>query len=150
MGEKVESPSIAIENWVNRLKPHTGVMARKHIGLFMRWLRQGNSRFKDFTPDELVEYQKSASNGHRFDITDLVQSHILSLNGCRKSSKLTRYTYLRSFFLHNRAELPHDRSFKIRGDMPPARGDLTVEEVKSVRRFLWHPNTYFLSKKLAT
>jgi hypothetical protein len=130
MGGEAEGNSV--ENWVGRLKPYTGIMARKHLSLFMRWLRQSSSQFKDYTPDQLIDYSKNADNGHKFDILDLVQQHIVSLNGLQKSSKTTRYTYLRSFFLHNRAELPRDRSFKIRGDKLPVKGDLTVEEVKSV------------------
>lgn len=130
MGE--QTGNISVENWVGRLKPYTGVMARRHLSLFMRWLKQNGGQFEDYSPDQLVEYSRNADNSHKFDLVDLVQKYILSLNGLRKTSKTTRYTYLRSFFLHNRAELPRDRSFKIRGDKPPTRGDLTVEEVKRI------------------
>ena len=123
--------SASIDNWASRLKASTGIMARKHMSLFMRWLKQNGSQFKEYSPDQLVEYQRNADNSHRYDVLDLVQSHVLSMKG-RKSSKTTRYTYMRSFFLHNRAELPRDRSFRVRGDEPMVRGDLTIEEVRKI------------------
>lgn len=122
---------VMVENWVGKLKPSTAKMAAVHLRLFMRWLKTNGGSFKDFTPDQLVEYQKNADNSHKYDVLDLVQRHVLSMKG-RKNSKDSRYNYLRSFFLHNRAELPRDRSFRVRGDEPEIRGDLTVEEARKV------------------
>jgi integrase len=106
-------------------------MARTHLDLFMRWLRENGGAFKGYSPDQLVEYQRNADNSHRYDVLDLVQRHVLSVKG-RRNSKNSRYTYLRSFFMHNRAELPRDRSFRVRGDEPRVRGDLTLEEARKL------------------
>ncbi|MFH0896740.1 MAG: hypothetical protein V1850_01660 [Candidatus Bathyarchaeota archaeon] len=124
--------SATVENWVSRLKPSSGKLAEIHLNLFMRWLKDDGGAFKDYTPDRLVECQKNADNRQRFEVLDLVQRHIQSLHDHARSSKTSRYTYLRSFFLHNRAELPRGRSFRIRGDRPTVRGDLTVDETKKL------------------
>lgn len=123
--------SSSVENWTSRLKASSKVLAQTHMRLFLRWLSINGGPFKDYSPDQLLDYQKNADNGHRFEILDLVQKHILSLHATR-NTKISRYTYLRSFFLHNRAELPRDRSFKIRGNKPTVRGDLSVEEVQKL------------------
>jgi hypothetical protein len=48
----------------------------------------------------------------------------------RKASKGKFKWAIESFFMHNRAELPRDRSFKIRGDRPPVEGKLTAQDVR--------------------
>ncbi len=123
--------SISVDRWVSRLKPTTEKMARNHLAIFLRWLHTADSEFKDCSPDQLINCQKNADNSHQYDILDLIQKHILSMR-CRRNTKAARYTYLRSFFMHNRAELPRDRSFKLRGDKPTMRGDLTIEEARRV------------------
>jgi len=50
----------------------------------------------------------------------------------REGSKRFIYSALRSFFLHNRAELPRDKSFRLRGDRPRVVGGLTVGEVRRI------------------
>jgi len=125
--------SLTVENWTSRLKPSSAKTAQIHIGLFEKWLREKGGPFKDYTPDMLVEYQKThEDNGHKFQILDLIQRHISDMKGQRRNSKLNRYNYLRSLFLHNRAELPRDRSFHIRGDVQGVNGDLSPDEVRKI------------------
>jgi integrase len=50
----------------------------------------------------------------------------------RESYKSRLYSTIRSFFMHNRAELPKDPSFIIRGDVAKVRGTLTPEEIRQV------------------
>jgi len=50
----------------------------------------------------------------------------------RHGYKKKKLDNVRSFFLHNRTELPRDRSFNIRGDQPRVIGTLTPEEIRHV------------------
>jgi len=75
-----------------------------------------------------VEYQRQADNGTKYEILDLVQDYIISLEG-RHGTKKTKYTAVRGFFKANRAELPSD-DFNIKGDAPKVRGRLTPENLK--------------------
>jgi hypothetical protein len=58
-----------------------------------------------------------------YELVDLKQEFIGGLV-MRKASKAKFQWAIDSFFMHNRAELPRDRSFKIRGDRPPVEGKL--------------------------
>ncbi|RJS88605.1 hypothetical protein CW700_07260, partial [Candidatus Bathyarchaeota archaeon] len=119
----------SVEFWLGRLRPSTAVTNRYHFERFMAWMRVNGGEFAGFTPDELVEFQIGASGRDRFKILDLVQRYVNSLRG-RHGTKVKVYSTIRSFFLHNRAELPRDRSFKIKGDRPKVVGSLTPEEIR--------------------
>lgn len=84
----------------------------------------------DLTPDGLVKFQREASNSERYVILDLLQQHVREIPG-RYNYKMKPYTTVRSFFKHNRAELPRD-VFSPRAEVPPVMGTLTIEEVKLV------------------
>jgi integrase len=85
--------------------------------------------FASSTPDQLVAYQQASDNGTRYDVLDALQRYVAQLDG-RVSTKRTAYRQVRSFFMHNRAELPRDPSFTIRGATPKVRGRLTPEDVQ--------------------
>ena len=100
--------------------------------LFMKWVRENDSKFKDYTPDQLVEYQRQADNGTRYEVLDIGQNYVLQTHGTVNTKK-QKYHILRSFFLHNRAELPRDK-LNVRagnGVRPSIQGTLTVEEIKT-------------------
>ena len=94
-------------------------------------MKENGEKFRDYTPDMMVEYQKQADNGSRYEILDMVQRYIGTLNG-RTSAKKTNYATLKSFFMHSRAELPKDPAFNIRGDTPKVVGKLTIENIRDM------------------
>ncbi|MDQ1279127.1 MAG: hypothetical protein QG670_387 [Thermoproteota archaeon] len=126
-----ETSSGSVEFWLGRMKPSSWQTTTSNFGLFMKWLKAEGGPFRDYSPDMLVEYQRSSDNSHRYDILNLVQRYISAFNG-RKATKRVRYALVRSFFMHNRAELPMDRGFKIRGNEPRIIGTLTVEEARNI------------------
>ncbi|MCW3991185.1 MAG: site-specific integrase [Candidatus Bathyarchaeota archaeon] len=67
----------------------------------------------------------------RYRVLDLVQEFVGEREG-RQRSKSFVYSAIRSFFMHNRVDLPRDRSFKVRSEAPNVVGDLTVDEVRRV------------------
>lgn len=118
-----------VQNWVNRLSESSKETYLSYFGRFIQWLETEGGAFKDYSPDQLVEHQRKADNGSRYEIIDLAQLYINQYKG-RVNTKNTAYGTIRSFFMHNRAELPKDPSFMIRSKKPPIVGTLTPEEIK--------------------
>ena len=120
-----------VENWLSRLANKTAKDHGYTFKAWMRWMKENGGDLAELTPDELVAFQEEVVNNARFRILDLIQRYVSSLSG-RVSTKTRAYSALRSFFMHNRVELPKDTSFRIRSDTPPVEGTLTIEELKNV------------------
>lgn len=126
----MESPKV--ENWLSRVSPTTARLYRYQLKGFLKWLQENGGSFKDYTPDELITYQQEADNGSKYDVLDLLQAYMISQKGKRYKTLKGRYAALRSFFSHNRAELPKDGSFKLKGDLPVVEKVLTVENARDM------------------
>ena len=120
-----------VDKWLGRLAASTGKTSMVFVRKFMRWLKENGGRFAEYTPDELVAYQKAADNGTKYEILDLIQRYVGQLD-LRAGSKQREYAALRSLFAHNRAELPKDPTFRIRSQRPSVVGILTVEEIRDM------------------
>jgi len=123
--------SLSVERWLGRLRPETARVSRRYFERWLEWLRGQGGRWAGVTPDELVEMQRGAVGDERFAILDMVQAYVRRLEG-RVGYKRRFYTALRSFFLHNRAELPLDRSFRLNPTRQKVRGALTVDELRRI------------------
>jgi hypothetical protein len=97
----------------------------------MIWLQSSGSKFAKHNPDQLIEFQIESNGRGRNEILDEVQNFILSLKG-RTQTKKTAMSNIRSFFIHNRASLPEDPSFKVKGDEPKVVGKLSPENVRDM------------------
>lgn len=120
-----------MKNWLGRLSEGTATAYAYNFKDFMSYLRE-DSKFNGLSPDELVKYQKNAEKTDGYDVLDAAQRWVLSREGMRRGSKANLLKAVRSFFEHNRASLPMDKSFKIRGDRPQVPTLLTLNEVKAV------------------
>jgi hypothetical protein len=121
-----------VNKWLSRLSQSTRNVNIIIFSKFMEYLKQGQGKFNSLTPDELVEFQKNASNGELYDILDEIQGYINSQQNIRYNSLRKYYSTLRSFFAHNRVELPRDKSYRVKSEVPQVRGLLTPEEVRSM------------------
>ncbi len=119
----------SVDRWLERLAPSTAKIQSNYFNKFLKWMKENGGEFKDYTPDMLIEHQKQSGNGSSYDIIDMIQLYIAQCKG-RQSTKSARYNNIRSFFVHNRAQLPKDPSFIIRSNTPPVQGTLTVNEIK--------------------
>jgi len=128
---ETEQPEM-VERWLDRLSPASEKTNRFIFSKFLAWLQGKGGRFSTFSVEELVEFQKEAGNGDAFKILDEVQSYINSLKDLRLSSLETYYAVIRSFFAHNRAELPKDKTFKPRSTVAPVRGSLPPQEIRDM------------------
>jgi hypothetical protein len=98
----------------------------------MVWVVQSGSEFVGYSPDQLVEYQRAASNSDVYTILDrLIIPYLQGKEGTHGYLSLIMGT-IRSFFLHNRATLPRDTVYKIKPTRPPVRGDLSLEDIRSL------------------
>lgn len=120
-----------LDRWLGRLNPNTAKRSWYMFRAFMGYLGRNGGVLRKFGPDELVEYQKKAIGEDRYSILDLLQVYLTERDG-RASYKTRIYGCVRSFFLHNRAELPRDRSFKIRSEIPPVVGSLDLDTFKHI------------------
>ena len=118
-----------VEFWLSRLGETTRNLAIFHLERWLTWVYLNGVKFASMNPDELVEYQRNAGNGEKFEILDLLQKYVGTQKGTH-SYKKTMYAYVRSFFMHNRVELPRDRGFTIRADKPQIVGELEPEEIR--------------------
>jgi len=124
--------SQTVQKWFSRLSPETAKVSQSIFSSFMKYLKENGGSLADLDPDGLVEFQKLCDNGSKYEILDVVQAWILSMGNHRQSYKKRSYAAVKSFFLHNRAPLPKDAAFRIRGDKPKVRGRLTIDIIKNV------------------
>lgn len=130
-----------IQFWNNRLSASSEIFRMMYFVRFMQYLNSGNSKFKEYTPDQLIEYQRDAASHARYHLLNQVQGYIGTLekithpDGKHKYRSSTIgyiYSTLRSFFAHNRCGLPRDIGFTMVGEVPPVEGDLTTDEIREV------------------
>jgi integrase len=121
----------SVENWLGRLSPEAARNSRYVFRNWVVWVKDGGSKFSRFTPDQLVNYQAEATGRDRYAILDLAQAYIQTQHGRRGTVK-HKYVTIRSFFNHNRAELPGDKTFSIKGDTPKVNGDLSPDDFRRV------------------
>lgn len=111
--------------WLGRVA--LGSRKTYDVGLkgFLRWL--GQREGKVLSASDLLARQMETQD--QYAVLDLLQKYVsempLALN-----SKISIYTAVRSFFMHNRCALPSDLGFKVRGSKAPLPAKLSVEHVR--------------------
>jgi len=124
--------SPAVRQWLAKLAPATQRVALSNFRNWVRWIHENGGEFMDMTPDGMIRFQQEAGNGSRYAIIDRLVQPYLSACDVRYHTKRQRWIHIRSFFSHNRAELPRDPNIRIRAEKPPIQGTLTVEDIKLV------------------
>lgn len=120
-----------VENWLSRFAPSTAETYKFHFQRWISWMKENGEDLATMSPEELLDYQRNTDNGNKYIILDLLQRHVRGIHG-RYQYKTKIYTTIRSFFMHNRADLPIDKGFILRAEKPPVVGTLTLDEIKLV------------------
>lgn len=111
--------------WLGYVDPVTQPTYRRLLKRWLRWLN-AQPGWEGLGPrDVLVRHLESEDP---YVVLDLVEQFVQGLQ-LRKSSKKHAHTALRSFFLHNRAELPRNPNFRVISQRPSVRGLLSAKDV---------------------
>jgi integrase len=128
---QVES-SPAMKSWLKRLKSEE--TKEKFLYLFLKYFQWVQSQGKFKTPDELIEHKQMAQNDKtRYSHIDMIEDY-LSEVALSAGQKKSSYTAIRSFYKHNKAELPSyplqftDKTLKAIVSQQP----ITLDEVRQV------------------
>ena len=119
-----------VQNWLNRLDPET---RPSYFSSFKDWLLflWSFPLWSGKLPSELLEWQENAKGRDRFILVDLMIQRVQKKGGTY-SSMSSRLSHTRSFFHHNRVELPGLGGWKPRPTKEPVQGHLTVPQVAEI------------------
>ncbi len=120
-----------VRKWLGSIRGSTGKGYLWHLEAFMDWAKVNSPKFGSMSPDELVEYALDATPRQINELLDLKKEYLLSMEG-RLNHKLNANKSITSFFMHNRVELPADKTLNLSGNTPKIEGSLTPEDVKRV------------------
>jgi len=119
--------SKSVKHYLSRLQPNTRPVTESILNNFFEWMAENGGEFKDFTPDQLLAYQKQNKN---YEILDMIQAWIRDNDHLRAKTKQRYYSAVTSLFTHNRVFLPPDPSYKTpRADTPPVGNALNLDEI---------------------
>ncbi|MHA1973463.1 MAG: hypothetical protein ACTSW1_10745 [Candidatus Hodarchaeales archaeon] len=119
-----------IQRWIRNLNTvDTETSYLDDFRYFLDWIAAGDSKFKDFSPAELIAYQKKHRN---YEIVDLMLDYLHDVKEDLTTGTVTRRdSVIKSFFRSNRAALPDD-VYNIKGGRVSTPGSLTRDELKRV------------------
>ena len=120
-----------VSRWLNRVPGY-----RKNVRfLYDFWvhLRGQPCRFEGMSLGEALEVQGGLSGREQYELLDVIQDYILHMIYGTKATKDCVYASIRSFFLHNRCELPRDK-IRFHSDYDPVVQDLSLDEFKAILR----------------
>jgi len=121
----------AVQFWLARL-PDSRLIYLGQMRRFLAWLGRQEG-WKDSTAGSLIAFQDRAqTKDERYAILNLLETYVTTLPAKAYKSRQLTYTAIRSFFAHNRSELPSDPNFRVRGEKPPTRGRLTEGDVRRI------------------
>lgn len=138
--ECAESP--AFQKWLSKLHGGTPKTYGNKFYHFIIYLRETGGQFSEYSPDDLIQFQKNAGGDDRYLLLDEAKEYsrnlqVKSLNedeegrDARLSTKTGQYAVICSFFKHNRAPFPREE-FSPSSETEPVRKDLTLTNVRDM------------------
>ncbi len=122
------SPSV--QRYLSRLSPGSHTNALYTIHYFIEFYKENSAKFREFSIDDLIEYQRKADNGERYDVLDLLIDWINSMN-LRHTTLKQRYNQIRGLFKACRTELPSEQ-INYQPDRPEVLSKLTPEKLRGI------------------
>jgi integrase len=124
-----EYPSV--RKWLGSLNESTRTSYLWHLENFMDWARVNGGKFATKSPDELIEFCLDAAPRQINEFLDVKKAYLLSRRG-RVGHKFNADKCIKSFFTHNRVELPADKTLNLHGNVPNVEGTLSPDDVKRI------------------
>lgn len=119
----------AVRRYLVRVDKVYAVKNVRICDYWLSWLRDRGGDFAGLSLDELVVWQKA--NPLNYGLSDLVMEWVNELD-LRATSKKRYLSAVQSIFMHNRAMLPKDPSFRVRSEVPKVVGDLSLEDFRMI------------------
>ena len=125
-----------VVKWFDRLGSETSPSYRSSFKYWLMWLWAHGDEYATVTPTRLLDLQESrqkdeSTRRERYEFVDLMIEHIEQRGGTYKSMT-TRMSHLRSFFLHNRVELPGTADWNPKPTREPTQGRLNLGIVREI------------------
>lgn len=119
-----------VSKWMSSLTEETRPTYLSNLRGFLDWLWQ-IPEWKGKMPSELLAFQDETKGRQRFILPDLITDHVQAKGGTYKSMT-TQVSHLRTFFTHNRVELPPIGNWHPNPTKEPGRSALTLEQVREI------------------
>ena len=118
-------PADPVGFWLGYVEPVTRPTYRRLLNRWIYWLNTQPGWEHVTARDVLVRYLEAEDP---YVVLDLVEIWVRDLQ-LRKTSKKHALTTIRSYFMHNRCQLPDNPHFRISSQRPNVRGMLTTADV---------------------
>lgn len=122
--------SESVKHYLERLKPITAQVTESILNQWFRYMRENSEVFSEFTPDQLIEYQRK--NPMNYEIMDVIQAWTRDLSHLRRNTIKRYYNAVVNYFAHNRTPLPPDPRFNIKNGEANVVGELELTEIRRV------------------
>jgi hypothetical protein len=119
-----------VGKWLSSLTEETRPTYLSNLRSFLDWVWQ-IPEWKGKTPTEFLAFQEETKGRQRFILPDLITDHVQGKGGTYKSMT-TQVSHLRTFFTHNRVELPPIGNWHPNPTKEPTKSTLTLEQVRQI------------------
>jgi len=126
-----------VDRWLKRVPGYEQHL--HYLYNFVEWLgshvpkdAERVNQFYGLDLNGVLKSQRSLGYNERYGLVDFLQDYVMDYYGS-KGTKDTLYAVVRSFFRHNRAELPKD-GLRFKGDYEPEPMDMRLDEFRAILR----------------
>lgn len=119
-----------MKDWLERVDASTRSPYRSRLRDWLAWLWR-LPEWSGKLPSQLLEFQENAKGRERFRLVDLMTRRVQEKGGTY-NGMLGHLSVLRSFFKHNRVELPGLGGWRPRPTKEPVQGRLNVAQVTEI------------------
>ncbi|MFH0849854.1 MAG: hypothetical protein V1924_02810, partial [Candidatus Bathyarchaeota archaeon] len=123
--------SEAVKRWRRKLRGKP-IAKQQVLRAWLWWCKTGEPRLYDLGPDGLIEYQKKVRGTEdEYIILDAIDDWLHATGGMYNTLRSYKST-IRSFFLHNRAELSKDPTSRIKPTRFSQVSMFAIEEIRAI------------------
>lgn len=119
-----------VAKWLSPLEKESTRSYRSDMRQFLEWLWQ-RPEWSGKMPSELLIFQEQAKGRDRFILVDFMMEFIQAKGGTY-SSMITQFSHLRTFFIHNRVDLPGTGTWHPKPTREPVKGNLNLDQVREI------------------